>query len=186
MVGRVLAKDEVGVRFSLSAHKGQTVDKIGDMCIKDTSLMWKKMQKRFLCNVSRENMAKTAKRKVGDQGEEVACKYLASKGYYVIERNYWKPWGEIDIIAEKGSILSFVEVKSVSHRLEDAGISRETYRPEDNVHPAKIKRLHRAIQTYLLEKKVPESKNWQIDVACVFLDFETKKARVELLENIVL
>jgi putative endonuclease len=140
-------------------------------------------------------MAKTAKRRVGDQGEEVACKYLANKGYYVIERNYWKPWGEIDIIAEKGSILSFVEVKTVSRSLSTPNllretpsdrISREGFRPEDNVHPAKLKRLYRAIQTYLLEKKVPETKDWQIDVACVFLDFETKKARVELLENIIL
>ena len=130
-------------------------------------------------------MTKTAKRKVGDQGEEIACKYLANKGYFVLERNYWKPWGEIDIIAEKGSIIRFVEVKSVSRNLSK-DISRENFRPEDNVHPAKLKRLHRAIQTYLLEKKVPESKNWQIDVACVYLDFDAKRARVELLENIVL
>jgi hypothetical protein len=54
------------------------------------------------------------------------------------------------------------------------------------MHPAKIKRLHRAIQTYLLERKVPESKVWQLDLACAFLDFSTHKARVELLENVVL
>jgi len=131
-------------------------------------------------------MAKTTKRKVGDQGEEVACKYLANKGYFVVERNYWKPWGEIDIIAEKGSILSFIEVKSVSHALQENDISRGTFRPEENVHSAKLKRLHRAIQTYLLEKKVPETKIWQIDVACVYLDFSTKMARVQLLENVVL
>ena len=123
------------------------------------------------------NMAKTKKREVGDKGEEVVCKYLEGKGYRIIERNYWKPWGEIDIVAEKGSILSFVEVKAVSHG---------TYRPEENMHPAKIKRLHRAIQTYLLDHKVPEDKLWQLDLACAFLDFSTKKARVELLENVVL
>ena len=46
-------------------------------------------------------MAKTAKRQIGDQGEEVACKYLVGKGYRVLERNYLKPWGEIDIVAER-------------------------------------------------------------------------------------
>jgi putative endonuclease len=131
-------------------------------------------------------MAKTPKRELGDKGEEVVCRYLESRGYRILERNYWKPWGEIDIIAEKGPTLSFVEVKSVSREMGE-GISRETsYRPEENMHPAKIKRLHRAIQTYLLERKVPESRPWQLDLACAFLDFSTHKARVELLENIVL
>ena len=139
--------------------------------------------------VSRENMSKTAKRALGDKGEEIVCKYLENKGYKILERNYWKPWGEIDIIAEKGSILSFVEVKSVSREMGQ-GISRESanwqIRPEENMHPAKVKRLHRAIQTYLLERKIPEDKEWRLDLACAFLDFSTHKARVELLENVVL
>lgn len=135
-------------------------------------------------------MPKTQKRELGDKGEEVVCKYLEKRGYRVLERNYWKPWGEIDIVAEKGSTISFVEVKSVSRDLSRETVagdgSRGTYRPEDNMHPAKIKRLHRAIQTYLLERKIPESKEWQLDLACAFLDFSTHKARVELLENVVL
>ncbi len=117
------------------------------------------------------------KRKIGDVGEEVVCRFLEKKGYRVLVRNYWKPWGEIDIVAKKAGILSFVEVKS---------ISRATIRPEENMHAGKIRRLNRAIQTYLLENKVPESTPWQIDLACVRLDFSTHKARVEILENIVL
>ena len=133
-----------------------------------------------------ENKIKrTEKRKKGDLGEDIACKYLEKLGYSVIERNYWKPWGEIDIVAEKANLLSFVEVKSVS-RESSNDISREPIRPEDNMHPSKLKRLHRAIQTYLLERKVPDSKEWRIDLACVYLDFLTKKAKVELIENIIL
>ncbi len=132
-------------------------------------------------------MAKTAKRELGDKGEGVVCKYLEGKGYEIIGRNYLKPWGEIDIIAKKGSVVSFIEVKSVSRDLSDKiAVSQETYRPEENMHPAKIKRLHRAIQTYLIDHKVPEQTQWQLDLACAFLDFKTHKARVELLENIVL
>lgn len=132
-------------------------------------------------------MAKTEKRRIGDIGEEVVCKYLANKGYVVRERNYWKPWGEIDIVAEKPDFISFVEVKTVSKKWGRAGeFSRETVRPEENMHPAKLKRLHRAVQTYLLERKIPENREWQIDLACVFLDHETKRAKVELLENIIL
>ena|ERR1700733_13755099 len=136
-------------------------------------------------------MAKTPKRALGDTGEEVACKYLQNKGFSVLERNYLKPWGEIDIVAEKAKKLYFIEVKSVSRESKfwpKAEVTREpdTYRPEENVHPAKLKRLHRAVQTYLLDHKVPENKDWQIDVACVYLDFSTHKAHVEMLENVIL
>ena len=122
------------------------------------------------------------KRKIGDIGEEVAVKYLERKGFRILERNYLRKWGEIDIVAEKGNLLSFIEVKSVSR---ESG-SRETYRPEENVHPAKLKRLHRAIRTYLLDRKVPDSREWRVDVACVYLDFSTRKAKVEMLENVIL
>ena len=130
-------------------------------------------------------MAKSEKRKIGDIGEDIACTYLRRKGFALIQQNYWKPWGEIDIVAKKGGVLRFVEVKSVS-REPNSGFSRETVRPEENMHPGKVRRLHRAIQTYLLEKKVPESVAWQIDLACVYIDLEAKKGRVELFENIIL
>lgn len=126
-------------------------------------------------------MAKSKKRQFGDLGEEIVCKFLEKKGYVVRERNYWKPWGEIDIVAEKGDFLSFIEVKSVSR---ESG-REEGIRPEENMHPKKIERLHRTIQTYLLEKRVPEGKRWQLDLACVFIDVPSRKARVEVLENIV-
>ena len=74
------------------------------------------------------------KRKIGDIGEEVVCKYLETKGFRVLERNYLRKWGEIDIVAEKGQLLSFIEVKSVSRE----NGSRGTYRPEENMHPANI------------------------------------------------
>ena len=60
---------------------------------------------------------KTPKRQIGDTGEEVACKYLEARGFKVLERNYLRKWGEIDIIAEKAKRLYFVEVKSVSREL---------------------------------------------------------------------
>ncbi len=131
-------------------------------------------------------MAKTAKRQLGDEGEGVACQYLENKGYKVLERNYLKPWGEIDIVAQKANKLYFVEVKSVSRDTSLGEGSRVTYRPEENVHPAKLKRLHRAIQTYLLDRRVPEDTDWQIDVACVYLDLATRKAHVDILENVIL
>ncbi len=133
---------------------------------------------------------KTPKREIGDTGEGIVCKYLQNKGFSVIERNYLKPWGEIDIVAKKAKKLYFIEVKTVSRELSNSSadeVPREpAYRPEENVHPAKLKRLHRAIQTYLLDHRIPEDIEWQLDIACAYLDFSTHKARIEMLENVIL
>jgi putative endonuclease len=119
---------------------------------------------------------KTEKRKIGDIGEEIACKYLENKGYSVIERNYLKKWGEIDIVAKKDNLVLFVEVKTVS---------RESVRPEENMHSQKLARLQRAVQTYLVERKIKDNKECRIDLLCVHLNFETKKAKVDVFENVL-
>ena len=49
---------------------------------------------------------------IGRRGEDEACKYLKSKGYTVLKRNYRAARGEIDIIAKKDRHISFVEVKT--------------------------------------------------------------------------
>ena len=49
---------------------------------------------------------------IGHLGEEAVCKYLADRGYSIAERNYRIKGGEIDIIAENGDYIAFVEVKS--------------------------------------------------------------------------
>ena len=120
------------------------------------------------------------KKKIGALGENMACRFLVKQGFKVLDRNYNKKWGEIDIVAEKDKILRFIEVKTV--------VSYETdrYRPEENVHYQKLKRLSRVIQTYLLDKKVSYETEWQIDVLAVFLDLETKKAKFRWTENIII
>lgn len=49
---------------------------------------------------------------LGKRGEDAACAYLERHGYIICRRNYRCRYGEIDIIAAKGSELSFVEVKT--------------------------------------------------------------------------
>lgn len=130
---------------------------------------------------------RTPKRILGDLGENIACEFLAKHGYRVVERNYLRKWGELDIVARKGDMYHFVEVKSVScvtlPRVSNETVS-DTYRPEDNMHPWKLKRLGRAIQTYLLEKNVDE--DWQLDLLTVKISQRDRKARVEVVENIIL
>ena len=123
---------------------------------------------------------RTSKRKLGDIGENVACEFLKKRGFEIKEKNYLKKWGEIDIITIKDGVIHFIEVKSVSR----VTIDLNGYRPEDNMHPWKIKRLHRAIQTYLLERKIDAE--WQLDLVTVKIDEKNRKARAEILENIVI
>ena len=127
-------------------------------------------------------MAATKKRKIGDLGEGIVCRYLENKGFEVVDRNYLRPWGELDIVARKGSQFHFVEVKSVT-REPGRGVG---YRPEENMHAKKLQRLYRAIQTYMLQKRMGEEVLWQIDLACVYISLVDRKARVEIIENIML
>ncbi len=129
---------------------------------------------------------RTEKRKLGDIGENIACDYLTNHGFEVVERNYLRKWGELDIIAKKGKLLHFIEVKSVSCATLPSNVIHETgYRPEENVHPQKLRRLARAIQTYILEKHL-DHMDWQLDIVTVRIQMETRKARVEMLENIII
>jgi putative endonuclease len=127
--------------------------------------------------------------KTGELGENIAVKFLTKRGFSILDRNYTKKWGEIDIVAEKSNKIHFVEVKSVSRENLDQvihAIKDSDYRPEENMHPWKIKRLSRTIQTYLLSKRVSEEKEWQVDLLIVYLDLKNKKARVKIVEYIVL
>ncbi|OGI92737.1 hypothetical protein A2933_00780 [Candidatus Nomurabacteria bacterium RIFCSPLOWO2_01_FULL_46_18] len=132
--------------------------------------------------------------KTGEIGENVAVKFLMKHGFAILDRNYTKKWGEIDIVAEKDNLLHFVEVKSVvregvspadAKALAGKHETLDEYRPEDNMHPWKLKRLSRAIQTYILSKKLDE-REWQFDLLTVFLSLKDKKARVKMVEDIVL
>ena len=123
------------------------------------------------------------KRKVGDIGENFCVKHLVKHGYAILDRNYLKKWGEIDIVAKKGGVIHFIEVKTVSHETL-SNLSWEDYNPEENVHPWKLKRLSRAIQTYLLDKDIDDETEWQVDIAAVFLDFGAKKARIRITEDV--
>lgn len=122
----------------------------------------------------------TARRRLGDIGEDIACKFLVKRGFKIVERNYLRKWGEIDIVARKDGVARFIEVKSVSHGTRQGeGLA---VRPEENMHSRKIGRLIRTIETYLLHKKL--DCEWQLDLVTVKIDMRDRMARVELIENI--
>jgi len=125
---------------------------------------------------------------VGKIGEEIASSFLKKKGLDVVTRNYWKPYGEIDIVArERSGLTRFVEVKAVSYETGGKGdptVSDETsHRPEENVHPQKIKRLSRVIEAYTVSH---ETGDWRFDVLAVYIDQKARKSKVKWLKDIIL
>lgn len=120
-------------------------------------------------------------RETGNMGEDIACSYLEKQGFLIQERNYLKKWGEIDIIAVKDKILHFIEVKSVA----DRG-GRLDYRPEENVHELKQRKLRKIIQTYLHDKKYGIDVQFEFHVITVKLNKMTGESEVKMLENLIL
>jgi putative endonuclease len=121
--------------------------------------------------------------RIGQIGEGTVANYLKRKGYSLRGRNYRKKWGEIDLIAEKGSTVHFVEVKTVSCETKSDTVSHETWLPEENVERRKLAKLFRTIETWLLEHQYDGK--WQLDVVSVWLDLKNKRGRIKILENII-
>lgn len=123
---------------------------------------------------------------IGKIGEDLACQYLIGKGYRILKRNYWKPWGEIDIIAvAKTNTLIFVEVKALKEN-SSAGLL-----PEDNLTSAKLAKLQRACRKFVADKPdlVREDRGWQIDLIAVSIpagidDTALKNCEIRHYENI--
>ncbi|SHN49784.1 hypothetical protein IB67_10415 [Fervidobacterium riparium] len=88
-----------------------------------------------------------SKVKEWQKSEELAAQYLKKKGYKIESRNYRTPFGEIDIIAKKGNMYVFVEVKS--------GTGRKI-RPSERVDENKHQRICKVAEYYIhreLKKK---------------------------------
>lgn len=134
---------------------------------------------------------KGKKNQVGAYGEQIAVTYLKNKGFLVLEVNYLKKWGEIDIVARETAgnkqIMRFVEVKTVSYGTKaalDYAVTHETWNPEDNVHFKKMQRLNRTIESWLLENNC--DLDWQIDIVAVRIVTREKFASVKYIPNVIL
>ena len=88
--------------------------------------------------------------KTGKQGEEEAVRYLLEKGYEVIARNFRYHHAEIDIIAKKGKLLIFTEVKTRTNLSYG--------NPEEFVSYTKAKLVMKAAEHYIF------THNWLCDV----------------------
>lgn len=97
---------------------------------------------------------------IGKIGENIACKYLQSIGYKIIEKNFESRQGEIDIIAIDKNEIVFIEVKTRT--------SKRYGTPIEAVNKNKQKHLMKTIKYYIYVKHL-ENKFIRIDVIEIFL-----------------
>ena len=121
------------------------------------------------------------KKEVGRWGEEIAAVYLKRNGYSIVDRNFFTPEGEIDLIAlqeeKEEQILIFVEVKTRTS--EKYGF------PEEAFTRKKWDHMLRAIDRYL-EDYLDFGDAWQIDVIAVQKLSEDQLPEIVHFKNIVM
>jgi putative endonuclease len=106
-------------------------------------------------------MEKREKQKVGKEGEDFACRFLKKKGWKIIERNFRRTYGELDIVARSSdSTLVFVEVKTTGY-FSPGGIQ-----PEHQMTSAKIEKFKKIAYGYanVHQKLFSEEKGFRLDV----------------------
>ena len=110
--------------------------------------------------------------RIGQEGEDIACRALRERGYRIIARNWSCRFGEIDIIAMDKEDVVFVEVK---------GRESDVFgTPEEAIGPAKQKKISKAALHYLQEKGLG-GRNARFDV--VTIRFMPQDTQVQLIRN---
>lgn len=108
-------------------------------------------------------------------GEDKACEYLHQHGYKIIERNFRKSYGEIDIVATDKDTLVFIEVKTRTSNSFGSPLESITY--------WKLKSLIKTAQYYkMTHPKLPDS--LRIDAVSVTLANSEVVENIELTKNI--
>ncbi|SMB95397.1 putative endonuclease [Thermanaeromonas toyohensis ToBE] len=114
------------------------------------------------------------RRQKGWQGEEVAATFLKEQGYHLRERNFRCPLGEIDIVAEEGGEIVFIEVRTRS--------SSAFGLPQESIDFRKQNRLRRLASFYLKQRKL-HGQPCRFDVVAVLLNGQGRVARIELIRG---
>ena len=111
-----------------------------------------------------------ARQQIGRLGEAAAVRYLERAGWRIVERNYRCPYGEIDIVAQDGETIVFVEVRARSGEAFGG--------PEESVTPAKAGRMARCALAYV-QAHPEQCAAWRID----FMAVRIARGRVTHLEH---
>lgn len=108
-------------------------------------------------------------KKTGIRYEQTAADFLQTQGFKILERNFRCPAGEIDVIAQEGEYLCFLEVK---FRKEE---NRGT--PQEAVDKKKQRRISKAALYYLMKKGLADTTHCRFDVVAI------RPEKITLIKN---
>jgi len=109
------------------------------------------------------------------KGEDIAAEFLQKKGYKILERNFRKKYGEVDIIALHQNVLIFIEVKTRSSSQFGTGFEAIT--------SSKLQSIINTAQLYKsMHSRLPES--LRIDAISVLLTWRGELEEIEHMENL--
>ena len=116
----------------------------------------------------------------GFLGENIAGHFLEGRGYKILARNYQKPWGEIDIIAEKEGVIVFCEVKTNSKKFFG-----NNFNPELRVNPVKARHIIRTAELLMKSRFAGQERGWRIDIVAVTINSFSQKAEIKHFKNAI-
>ena len=118
----------------------------------------------------------SSRQETGRLGELAARRHLVAAGCSIVGTNVRCGRSEIDIVAQDGDTLVFVEVRTRR--------GRQLGTPEESVTPRKQQQMLTAAQRYLTETNGWQ-RNWRIDVVSVQLDHLNRVASLRVIRNAV-
>lgn len=117
----------------------------------------------------------TEKTKLGLAAEEAVCTHLREAGFAILDRNWRRPWGELDIVTQRQGIVHFVEVKASSRQIVG-------FDPFLRANGWKMHKVQRTAQTWLSSHRFGPNTEWQMDIASVIMT--ASGPLIEIFENI--
>lgn len=119
----------------------------------------------------------TERMALGLAAETAVAEHLTGAGFEILDRNWRRPWGELDIVARKNHIVHFVEVKA--SRKQVAGFD-----PFLRANGWKMHKIKRTAQTWLSYRDCSPDTEWQMDIASVIMDPSLSGPHIEIFENV--
>lgn len=111
------------------------------------------------------------KKQLGNTGERLIQDFLKKEKFKILENNYKSKWGEIDIIAQKGNTISFIEVKT----------RRNKYFPISLVvNYSKQQKIIKTAKMYIQKHNI-YNKICRFDIATILL--KNKICKIDYIKN---
>ena len=114
------------------------------------------------------------RKKLGSHGEDLAVEFLKRQGYRILQRNFKLKFGEIDIVAQEGDTVCFIEVRTKT--------GDELGTPFESITPFKQRKLSRLALAYLKNQYKSVEVRARFDVVAVFSE-DGKEEKVEIIKN---